>query len=101
VARVFFRKTVPLRVRLLDAVIATASLAALAIVVLLIDARAGEEATRFVKANAAASGGAAAQLQDGVTHVTRSAVELSYVYGPLMTFTIVAAVLLLVMVRTR
>ena len=97
----FFRKTIPLRVRLLDAVIGAASIAALALVVLLIDARAGDEAARFVKANTTAGGGAAAQIQDGVAYVTRSTVELSYVYGPLMTFTVVAAVLLLVMVRTK
>lgn len=91
----------PLRRRILDALIGAASLTLLCLIVLTIDGRAGDQMTRFVHANAVSGGGAVAQLHQGVSHVTRSAMELSYVYGPLMTFTAVAAVLLVVMTRTR
>jgi hypothetical protein len=42
----------------------------------------------------------ATELTNTATHVTRSAWELSFIYGPLMTFAAVALVLVVVMTRT-
>jgi hypothetical protein len=53
-----------------------------------------------LKSGVASNGGVAMQLTDTASHVTRSAWELSFVYGPLMTFAAVAALLLLVFTRT-
>lgn len=85
----------------MDAAIAVASLAALALIIVAIDRRAGDQMARFVATHVVGSGGAAIQLHNGVTHLTRSAWELSYVYGPLMTFTGIALVLVFFMVRTK
>ncbi len=40
------------------------------------------------------------QFTDSAGHVTRSAWEMSFIYGPLMTFGAVAAILLVVMNRS-
>jgi hypothetical protein len=49
----------------------------------------------------ATNGGVATQLGNSASHVSRSVWELSFVYGPLMTFGAVAIVLVVVMTRTR
>jgi hypothetical protein len=86
---------------MLDALIAATSLMVLCAIIVTIDGRAGDELARLATKHAADTGGVAVQLHDGVTHATRSAVELSHVYGPLMTFSGIALVLVLVMVRTK
>jgi hypothetical protein len=98
---VFFRKRVSVRRRILDALLAAMSLTMLSLVILAIDARAGDQMARFVKTTVSANGGAAAQLHHGVSHAARSVSELSFVYGPLMTFTAVAFVLFVVLLRTK
>ena len=76
------------------------SLVLLWLVILAIDNRAGEQMMHAMRSNIATHGGVAAQLSDTANHVTRSAWELSFVYGPLMTFAAVALVLVAVMTRT-
>ena len=85
---------------MLDALIAATSLMVLCAIIVTIDGRAGDQLARLVT-KLAGSPGVAVQLHDDVTHATRSAVELSHVYGPLMTFSGIALVLVLVMVRTK
>jgi hypothetical protein len=70
-------------------------------IILAIDARAGEQMASAVKKGMSTNGGVATQLSDTASHVTRSVWELSFVYGPLMTFGAVAIVLVVVMTRTR
>ena len=65
------------------------SLVLLWLIILAIDSRAGAQVA------------AATQFSNTAGHVSRSVVELSYVYGPLMTFGAVAIVLVVVMTRTR
>ena len=67
------------------------------LIILTIDDRAGEQMAAAVKTNIATNGGVANQLTDTASHVTRSAWELSFIYGPLMTFAAVAIVLVVVM----
>lgn len=76
------------------------SLVLLWLIILAIDGRAGAQVVAAVRTSVATNGGAATQLTNTATHVTRSAWELSFIYGPLMTFAAIAAVLLLVMNRT-
>ena len=76
------------------------SMAVLWLVILTIDSHAGTQMTRFVRGTVESNGGAAAQLSNNVSHVTRSVWELSYVYGPLMTFGAVAIILVVVMTRS-
>ena len=98
---VFFRKRVSVRRRILDALLAAMSLSMLCIVILAIDARAGDQMARFVTTTVSVNGGLAAQLHQSTSHAARSVSELSFVYGPLMTFTAVAAVLFFVLLRTK
>jgi hypothetical protein len=98
---VFFNKRVSVRRRILDALLAAMSLAMLCVVVLAIDARAGDQMARFITTTASSNSGLAAQLHQNAAYAARSVSELSYVYGPLMTFSAVAAVLFLVLARTR
>jgi hypothetical protein len=77
------------------------SLVLLWLIILAIDARAGEQVAAAVKTGMATNGGVATQLSNTASHVTRSVWELSFVYGPLMTFGAVAIVLVVVMTRTR
>ena len=76
------------------------SLALLWLIILAIDGRAAEQITQAVKTNVSTNGSAVRQLSNSAGHVTRSAWELTFVYGPLMTFAGVAAILLLVMNRS-
>jgi hypothetical protein len=84
----------------MEGMLVATSLALLWLVILTIDGRAGEQITQAVKTNVSTNGSAMRQLTDSAEHVTRSAWEMSFVYGPLMTFAAVAAVLLVVMNRT-
>ena len=80
--------------------LAATSLVLLWLIILAIDGRAGAQVVAAVRTGVASNGGVATQLTDTATHVTRSAWELSFIYGPLMTFAAIAAVLLIVMNRT-
>jgi hypothetical protein len=84
----------------MEGMLVATSLALLWLIILAIDARAGEHITQAVKTNVSTNGSAMRQLTDSAGHVTRSAWELSFIYGPLMTFAGVAAILLLVMNRS-
>ena len=76
------------------------SLVLLWLIILAIDDRAGMLVMDAVKSGLASNGGVASGFRDTATHVTRSAWELSFIYGPLMTFSAVALVLVAVMTRT-
>ena len=84
----------------MEGLLAATSLVLLWLIILAIDNRAAEQVTAAVKRSVATNGGVATQLTDTASHVTRSAWELSFIYGPLMTFGAVAAVLLFIMSRT-
>lgn len=84
----------------MEGLLAATSLVLLWLIILAIDSRAGAQVAAAVKTGVATNGGVAAQLSDTASHVTRSAWELSFIYGPLMTFAAVAALLLVVMTRT-
>lgn len=77
------------------------SLVLLWLIILAIDGRAAGQMAAAVKTNIATNGGVATQFSNTASHVSRSVWELSYVYGPLMTFGAVAIVLVVVMTRTR
>ena len=81
----------------MEGLLAATSLVLLWLIILAIDSRAGEQVAAAMKSSVAANGGVASQLSDTASHVTRSAWELSFIYGPLMTFAAVAIVLLVVM----
>ena len=76
------------------------SLVLLWLIILAIDNRAAEQMMQAMRANMSTQGNVATQLSNTASHVTRSAWELSFVYGPLMTFAAVALVLVAVMTRT-
>lgn len=76
------------------------SLVLLWLIILAIDGRAGAQVAAAVKTGMSTNGGVAAQLGNTAGHITRSFWELSFVYGPLMTFGAVAIVLVVVMTRT-
>ena len=99
-AHVPFRRYVPLRRRIMEGLLAATSLVLLWLIILAIYPRAGEQAVAAVRGGVATNGGVAFQLTNTASHVTRSAWELSFVYGPLMTFAAIGAVLLIVMTRT-
>ena len=84
----------------MEGLLAATSLVLLWLIILAIDPRAGQQVVIALKGSVARNGGVAMQLTDTASHVTRSAWELSFVYGPLMTFAAVGAVLLIVMTRT-
>lgn len=95
------KKRVSIRRRIFDGLIAFTSVAVLWAIIVTIDARAGDQLTRYLKTGISDSRGTAYQLQAGVSHASRSARELSFVYGPLMTFSGVAIVLVYLMIRTK
>ena len=99
-APVALHKHVPVRRRLIDGLLAVTSLGVLWLIILMIDGNAGMHVARFFKTSASTNGGVAMQVSDNVSHVTRSVWELSYVYGPLMTFTVVGLVLVIVLTRS-
>ena len=76
------------------------SLVLLWLIILAIDGRAGSQMAAAVKSGMATNGGVATQFSNTASHVTRSVWELSFVYGPLMTFGAVAIVLVVIMTRT-
>jgi hypothetical protein len=95
------KRPIPLRRRIMEGMFVATSLVLLWFIILAIDGRAGMQVAAAVKTGMASNGGVASQFTNTASHVTRSAWELSYVYGPLMTFGAVAAVLVVVMTRTR
>lgn len=76
-------------------------MAAVTAIVISIDSRAGDQLVRFASRNVAGQEGLALQLRENASLITRSAWDLSYVYGPLMTFTAVALVLLIFMLKMK
>ena len=95
-----FHRPIPLRRRIVEGMFAATSLVLLWMIILAIDARAGDQMSRAVKTTISTNGGVATQLSNNVGYVTRSFWELSFVYGPLMTFGAVAIVLVIVMTRS-
>ena len=93
----FFNQRVPVRRRVVDALVAITSLAVLCAVLVLIDGQAGDQLGRVVTKSIATNGGVVAQVNGGVMYVARSAWDMSYVYGPLMAFAGVALALVLSM----
>lgn len=76
------------------------SLAVLWLIIVAIDDRAGELMVSAFRSGVSTNSGLAAQMSGNVSHVTRSVWELSFIYGPLMTFAAVALILVAVMTRT-
>ena len=76
------------------------SLVLLWLIIMAIDDRAGLLVVDSLKTGMVHNGAVANEFRNTATHVTRSVWELSFVYGPLMTFAAVALVLLAVMTRT-
>ena len=76
------------------------SLVMLWLIIVAIDDRAGMLMMETVKSGVSSNSAVATHLGSTASHVTRSAWELSYVYGPLMTFAAIALVLVVVMTRT-
>jgi hypothetical protein len=83
----------------MEGMLVATSLVLLWLIILAIDGRASAQIAGAVKTSVSTNGGAMRQISDSATHVTRSAWEMSYLYGPLMTFGAVAAILLVVMNR--
>ena len=96
-----FKRPIPLRRRIMEGMFVATSLVLLWLIIVAIDGRAATQMAAAVKTGMATNGGVASQLSDTAGHVTRSVWELSFVYGPLMTFGAVAIVLVVVMTRTR
>ena len=84
----------------MEGLLVATSLVLLWMIILAIDSRAGEQVAARMKTSVATNGGVAMQFSETASHVSRSAWELSYVYGPLMTFAAVALVLMVVMKAT-
>jgi hypothetical protein len=84
----------------MEGMFAATSLALLWMIILAIDARAGMQLAGAVKRGVSTNGGVVTQFGNSVSYVTRSAWELSYTYGPLMTFGCIAIVLVIVMTRS-
>jgi hypothetical protein len=95
-----FRKHIPMRRRIMEGMLIVASLVLLWLIILAIDERAGQQMLQAVQSGVSRNGVVATELGNTATHVTRSAWELSFIYGPLMTFAAVALVLVVVMTRT-
>ena len=76
------------------------SLVLLWLIIMAIDDRAGVLVVDSLKTGIVHNGAVANEFRNTATHVTRSVWELSFVYGPLMTFAAVALVLVAVMTRT-
>ena len=81
----------------MEGLLVATSLVLLWLIILAIDSRAGAQVAAAMKTSVATNGGVAMQLSDTASHVSRSAWELSFIYGPLMTFAAVALVLVVVM----
>ena len=76
------------------------SLVLLWLIIMAIDDRAGMLMMDTVRNGFSSNSAMATGLSNTATHVTRSAWELSFIYGPLMTFAGIALVLVVVMTRT-
>ena len=76
------------------------SLVLLWLIIMAIDDRAGVLVVESLRSSLVHNGAVANEFRNTATHVTRSVWELSFVYGPLMTFAAVALVLVAVMTRT-
>ena len=95
-----FQRHIPFRRRIVEGMFAATSLVLLWMIILAIDARAGVQLAGAVTRGVSTNGGAVMQVSNSVGHVTRSVWELSYTYGPLMTFGCIAIVLVIVMTRS-
>jgi len=95
-----FRRHVPIRRRIMEGLFVATSLVLLWLIILAIDDRAGIQIMEAVRNGIVHNGAVANEFRNTATHVTRSAWELSFIYGPLMTFAAVALVLVAVMTRT-
>lgn len=95
-----FRRPIPLRRRIMEWMFIATSLALLWLIILAIDERAGQQFAAAFKTGITDNGGMAMQIGKTASHVSRSAWELSFIYGPLMSFGLVAIVLVVVMNRT-
>ena len=84
----------------MEGLFAATSLVVLWLIILAIDGRAGSQVAEAVKSSVTGKGAVAAQLSNNVTHVTRSVWELSFIYGPLMTFGAIAVILVIAMTRS-
>ena len=73
------------------------SLVLLWLIIMAIDDRAGTQVMQVVQGSVSRNGVVATELTNTASHVTRSAWELSFIYGPLMTFAAVAIALVVVM----
>jgi hypothetical protein len=89
-----------MRRRIAEGLFVAISLVLLWFIILAIDERAGTQVLQAVQSGVSRNGAVAAEISNTATHVTRSAWELSFIYGPLMTFAAVALVLVAVMTRT-
>lgn len=76
------------------------SLVLLWLIIMAIDDRAGMLMMETVKSGVSGNSVVATELTNTASHVTRTAWDLSFVYGPLMTFAAIALVLVVVMTRT-
>ena len=92
-----FRRHVPVRRRIMEGMFVATSLVLLWLIILAIDERAGSQMLQAVQSGVTRNGVVATELSNTATHVTRSAWELSFIYGPLMTFAAVAIALVVVM----
>jgi hypothetical protein len=95
-----FRKHIPMRRRIMEGMLIATSLVLLWLIILAIDERAGTQMLQTVQSGISRNGVVATEFSNTATHVTRSAWELSFIYGPLMTFAAVALILVVVMTRT-
>jgi hypothetical protein len=95
-----YRTHVPVRRRIMEGLFVATSLVLLWLIILAIDDRAGFLVMDAVRSGLVHNGAVASGFRDTATHVTRSVWELSFIYGPLMTFAAVALVLVAVMTRT-
>ena len=84
----------------MEGMLIATSLVLLWLIILAIDDRTGTQVMQAVQSGVSRNGVVATELSNTATHVTRSAWELSFIYGPLMTFAAVALVLVVVMTRT-
>ena len=84
----------------MEGMLIATSLVLLWLIIMAIDDRAGTQVMQVVQGSVSRNGVVATELTNTASHVTRSAWELSFIYGPLMTFAAVAVVLVVVMTRT-
>ena len=81
----------------MEGMLIATSLVLLWLIIMAIDDRAGTQVMQVVQGSVSRNGVVATELTNTASHVTRSAWELSFIYGPLMTFAAVAIALVVVM----